>query len=117
MISVGTKEFVLHEASGFHGPIRKFACPRCKRKKGERCVRPGGYQEVRTHQDREALWRDYCAEAPTRLAWLEGMALPWFQHVIEEYLIAGKRSKRRKIDIAIAQRRLEEARLVLEEKP
>lgn len=116
MLTYGSKEWLLDEAHRATGAIRRFPCPRCKRKKGERCVRPGGYREVRTHPEREALWKEYCYDAPKKLAWLEAQGLPWLDYVISEYLISGKRPKRRKIDIGIAERRLEEIRLILEEK-
>lgn len=69
-----------------------------------------------THNERDALWKAYCHQAPRILAWMESMALPYFEVVIEDYLVGKLRPKRRRVDIEIAQKRLIEMRMLLQAK-
>lgn len=114
MHSYGSKEYLIGEVQQSGGAIRMFDCPRCKAKKGYHCRRSGGYGEVRTHKEREDLWRQYAHEAPDRLAWLERMVLPIVEYVADEVLEErkGTHSDRNKA-IAMFQKRVREERVVL----
>lgn len=107
MLSYGSQEWLEDEALQAGGP-KRFPCPKCKALPRQGCVGPGR-RTVLTHKERDAVWRDYCYRAPYVLAWLQDMAVPWFEVAIKDYLLSGKRPKRRRTDIQIAERRLDDA--------
>lgn len=108
----GRREWLMSEGRHLAGP-RRFACPKCKAEPQKACRSASGYREVNTHREREELWREYQFRAPEILAWVEAMLLPWVDHAVNDYLVGGKRDKRRAKDIEITQSRIEDAKFLL----